>query len=269
MKIIGLMLTWNNLEFFRCAVKQALDFCDELILVEGCHSIQYPQRSDDGTVEFAKSLIGHPKLRIVDFTRGGRYDRTQRAIRYSYPRQSSYYRPGNWVFHWDDDIFFFDDDLRKIRQAMENADRDSLSIDTRHFFYNFRFNIRQNDTGWAFRIKEGAYLKGVSAHYYKDGRPYDHFQLEDSITAFHYGYVKRPERMRARWALSVEKGTEASVNRFEKWMSVSWEKDEDIQKSDDTLANIFAGGKLNVYNGKHPEVLDEHPWRYINDVRRL
>ena len=261
------MLTWNNLEFFRCAVMQALDFCDELIIVEGCHSMRYPKRSDDGTVEFIKTLMMHPKLRIMDFTRGNRYDYVQRHIRHEYPKQSHYYELGNWVFHWDDDIFFFNRDLWWIRQAMEKTDHDSLCIDARHFFYNFRFNIRQNDTGWAFRIKKGSYLKGVSAHYYKDGNPYDYFQLESDITAFHYGYVKRPERMKARWALSVEKGTEASRDRFEKWMAISWQKDEDIYKSADKLANILPGGKLNIYSGKHPEALNDHLWRRINDVR--
>lgn len=268
MKIIGLMLTWNNLEFFRCAVTQALAFCDELILVEGCHSMHYSQRSDDGTVMFIQSLREHPKLKIMNFIRGDRYDYVQRYIRQEYPKKSQYYEPGNWVFHWDDDIFFLNNDLQKIRQAMETTGRDSLGIDTRHFFYNFRFNIRQNDTGWAFRIKEGSYLKGVSAHHYKDGSPYNCFQLDSSITAFHYGYVKRSKRMKARWVLSLEKGTEASRYRFEKWMAVSWRKDEDIYEGRDVLAGMLVGGELNVYNGKHPEVLNDHPWRYIDDVRK-
>ena len=77
MKIIALMVTWNNLEFFKCSIKQALAFCDEVILVEYCHSMQYPQRSDDGTVEFIQNLKADPKLTIMDFTRGMRYDYIQ------------------------------------------------------------------------------------------------------------------------------------------------------------------------------------------------
>ena len=67
--------------------------------------------------------------------------------------------------------------------------------------------------------------------------------------------------------MSMEKGTEASNGRYEKWMDISWKKDEDIHKSDKVLASIFPGDELNVYNGLHPEALDDHPWRYINDVR--
>lgn len=269
MKIIGLMLTWNNLEFFRCAVMQALDFCDELILVEGCHSMQYSQRSNDGTIMFIQSLRGHPKLKIKSFIRGDRYDYVQKYIRQEYPKLSQYYEPGNWVFHWDDDMFYFNKDLQKIRQAMETTECDSLNIDTRHFFYNFRFNIKQNATIWLYRIVESSYLKGVSVYYYKDDSRYSCFQLKSDITAFHYSYVKRPKRMKARWALSIEKGTEASRGRLEKWMSVSWRKDEDIHKSKDTLVSILSGRELNVYSGRHPEVLDSHPWRYINDVRQI
>lgn len=269
MKIIGLMLTWNNLEFFRYAVKQALGFCDELILVEGCHSMQYPQRSDDGTMMFIQSIRTHPKLRIMDFTRGDRYDYVQRAIRFEYPKRSRYYKPGNWVFHWDDDILFFNNDLQKIRHTMRHTDCDSLRINTRHFFYNLRFNIKQNDTGWIFRIVDGSYLKGVSSHYYEDGRQYSHAQLAGDIVAFHYGYIKKSERMKARWVLSVEKGTEASRDKFDRWMGVTWNGDKSIYKSDDILTSILPIGKLNVYDGPHPEGLDEHPWRHIDDIRRL
>jgi len=67
MKIIGSMFTWNNLEFFKCALKQALEFCDEVVLSEGCHSHQYPMRSTDGTCEYIETIKNHPKIRFVEF----------------------------------------------------------------------------------------------------------------------------------------------------------------------------------------------------------
>lgn len=268
MKIIGLMLTWNNLEFFRCAVEQALEFCDELILVEGCHSSQYPKHSDDGTVEFIHTIKTRPKLRVEDFRRGGQYDFVQRAIRQGYPKTSRFYQPGNWVFHWDDDLFFFDRDLQKIKHAMEHSKEDALEFNSRYFFYNFRFNSLRSSGIYCYRITDGLKFKVLMTACYADGRKYSVRKL-DGIIAFHYGCVKRPERQRARWVMSVEKRSNASVGRYDKWMGVSWKRDEDILKSANVLKELILGDSVNIYEGGHPEALANHPWRNIEDVRRL
>ena len=268
LKIIGLMLTWNNLEFFRCAVEQALEFCDELILVEGCHSIRYQKRSDDGTVTFIQALKTQPKLKVVDFRRGEQYDFVQRVIRQRYPKTSHYYQPGNWVFHWDDDLFFFEKDLEKIKNAMEHSKEDALDFNSRYFLYNFRFNCLRRSGIYCYRIVEGLKFKVLMTAYYADGRRYSIKRIDD-ITVFHYGCVKKPERQRARWVMSVEKGSKASVGRFDKWMGISWERDEDIFKSANAIKELISGDAVNIYEGEHPEALASHPWRHIDDVRRV
>lgn len=269
MKIIGLMCTWNNLEFFKCALEQALSFCDEVIVVEGCHSQQYPQRSTDGTCEYIESIKGIPKLKVMDFDFVGRYDLVQRRIRQNFPKMSEFYKPDNWVTQWDDDIFFLEEDLPKLKVAMEKTKSDAITYPHRNFFYNFRFNFlaaRLNPTHY--RIIDGVYLRGISSAHYKNRRLCS-CQVIDGITAFHYGYVKRPERMKARWIMSIEKGNEASIGSRERWMSVSWDVDKDIFNSRKVLQTIRMEETLNIYNGKHPKVLDNHPWRYIDDVRKV
>jgi len=267
MKIIGLMLTWNNLEFFRCAVKQALEFCDELILVEGANSIKYPKCSNDGTAEFIQTIKAHPKLRIMDFTRGKRYDYLQRDIRREYPKQSRYYKPGNWVFQWDDDLLFMNDDLRKLRKMMQCCKKDSLNFMCRWFSYNFRFNVFTRMGPVCYRITDGLTLRGVLVAYYKDGRSYS-VSYPNSIVAFHYSFVKKMDRLRARLALSAEKGTPGAMDKLNLWESIKWNKDKDIFNDDD-IKKMMGKGELNIYEGAHPEALDSHPWRYIDDVRRL
>ena len=269
MKIIGLILTWNNVEFLRCAFKQAWSFCDELILVEGCQSRFRLKTSTDGTVAFVNSVGTHPRLRIIDFDQKmDRYDNTQRNIRRLYPMESRYYEPGNWVFHWDDDLLFFDKDLPKVRRAMKSSKEDSLDFGARHFIYNFRFNCVRNSGIYCYRITDGLRLKGISTAYYADGQRYSIKKIND-ITAFHYGQVKRPERMKARWEMSMEKGTESSIGLYEKWMGVCWEKEEDILKQEQLIRQFTGGGELNIYDGPHPETAADHPWRHIDDVRAI
>ncbi len=106
MKILGVMFTWNNLEYFKRSLRQCLDFCDEVILVEGGHLKNYPKGSTDGTCEYIQTL-DHPKLVIKDFDFTGRNDIIQWKIRDTYSRGSDFWEPGNWVCQWDDDIVFF------------------------------------------------------------------------------------------------------------------------------------------------------------------
>lgn len=268
MKIIGLMLTWNNLEFLRCSLPQALSFCDELIVVEGCHSQQYPKRSTDGTCEYIESIRGLPKLRVMDFAFKGRYDKVQRQIRQEIPRESVLYEPGNWIIHWDDDTFFFSNILTKLKIAMQKAKRDSLAWSYRHFIYNFRFSMISNCTV-CYRIIDGLYLRGVSRPHYPNGKQYQ-VEMAEGIGVFHYGYVKKPERFNARVVMSVEKGTKSSREGYEWWMDIKWDKDEDILKSKAFIdEKMRFNGGLHIYNGEHPKAVANHPWRYINDVREM
>lgn len=268
MKIIGLMVTWNNLEFLKCSLPQALSFCDELILVEGCHSQRYLKRSTDGTCEYIETIKGLPKLRVRDFSFKGNYLSVQRTIRSEFPKISEFYKQGNWVFNWDDDCLFMKEELSMLRMAMEMTEYDSVSYAVRNFIYNFRFNSIEMGAVDAYRIIDGMYLTGIDNAHYKDGRRFPFHHIDD-ITLFHYNYVKKPERFKARMAMSVEKGTEASIGVHEKWMGVKWDKDEDIFKSRAVVESVRPGEELNIYNGKHPEAVDNHPWRYIKDVREI
>lgn len=278
MKIIGLMLTWNNLEFFKLSLQQALGVCDEVQVVEGCHSLAYPKRSTDGTCEYLQSFK-HPRLKVFDFDRIYRYRMTQKNLRQNTPKKSQYWKPGNWIAFWDDDALYFNSDLKKLRETMLSTKHDTIMFKERFFIYNFKFNMFYKGshrwphyTHWD-RISDGCYLTGVRNLYYKNRKRYEDVFWLDDVTQFHYSFVKRPERMKARWVMSVEKGTKQSASKFARWMAVRWNGRGDIFDSERELAFITGlqehGHKLQIYEGEHPEIMDSHPWRYLNDVREI
>jgi hypothetical protein len=278
MKIIGLIMTWNNLHYFKCAIKQILDFCDEVIVVEGCHLTGYPPRSTDGTCEYIEKLHG-PKLKIIqDFKlEKGRYDTFQCKLREKYAKESKYWKPGNWILQWDDDIAFFDEDIPKIRHAMKTTSCDTIRFRERRFAYNFRLNVLADKNHlygirWQ-RITKGCYYTPVSHLHYKNGGLYVNkvgnvLNMSD-IIYHHYPYVKPTSRVKARWNFSANKGAISNSNLYlNTWNKISWKKDEDVLKQESNFRQIVGNkGKINVYSGKHPEIMDEHPWRYINDIR--
>lgn len=272
MKVIGIMLTWNNVHFLKCALQQALGFCDEVLLIEGCSSTKYPTRSTDGTCEYIETLRGHPKLKICSFDPKsivGGYNKVQRLARQKLLRSSTFLQPNNWVTAWDDDMFFFDDDLNKLRRIMEKTNHDTLSFRERRFIYNFRFNTMGRGRWFFHRITEGCHYRSLMTFCYKNGKKYRDISYIDDICYFHFNYVKKRERIKARWEMSIEKGTRASIGRFESWMSVRWDKDDNIFKSKTKIEEIQTTYGLNVYAGRLPEAVNNHPWRYIDDVRIL
>jgi len=274
MKIVAVMITWNNLEFFKRALQQALGFCDEVILSEGCSSKDYPRRSTDGTCEFIETMRGHPKLKIMDVDysefKDASYIDTQWTTRKRLTKMAELFLPGNWYTAWDDDQFFFDEDLPKLKHAMETKDFNTLLFRERRFIYNFRFNTAGTGNWYFHRITAGHSFAPLMHLCYADGTVYEKRKEKcnrEDFYYFHYPYVKKPERIKARWAMSIEKGTTASIGRFENWMKMEWDQEKDIVKYRKMIENMQGQGHFNIYPGPHPEVLDDHPWRHIEDVR--
>ena len=271
MKILGLMLTYNNFHFLKHSLKQALDFCDELIVIDGSHLEKHPKHSTDGTCEYLQT-IDNPKLKIIeDFDIKGRNDIVQCKLRETYAKQSSYWEPGNWICQWDDDIAFLNEDLSKIKEIMKKTRRDMIRFKERRFIYNFKFNTFSNEVGtYHFdRITEGCYYKPTWKLHYKNGKRYTKYKFLKNITYFHYQYVKIPERIMIRLECSFEKGYSNVFERFEKFLSVKWENDEDIYNYKDVIEDFVVDHGFNIYNGTHPEIMEDHVWRHIKDCRKM
>lgn len=277
MKILGLMMTYNNLHFFKCALKQAINFCDEVIIVEGSHLKDSPQRSKDGTCEYIETIKNNPKIIVKDFkVTGTKYNILQCALREKFVKESLLWEPGNWVLQWDDDWMFFDEDLPKVNHILETADKDTIMFRERRFAYNFKLSLLAPKSSVAGirmqRITDGCYYTPVSHLHYKDGINYtkkaDRVLNYTDIIYHHYPYVKTSDRVKFRWDLSVNKGTKSNKNTYELWKNMDLKKD--IFKQEKEFRKIIGGiGNLEIYIGEHPEVLDNHPWRYIDDVRNI
>lgn len=283
MKILGLILTWNNLPFLKCCLEQALDFCDEVIIAEGCHYKKYPKRSTDGSNEYIEEMEDHPKLKVIDFEQNNRNDIVQLKLRMKAIKISDYFKPGNWIIQWDDDDFFFKEDLKKLKLIMEKTKYDTLVFNERRFIYNFRFNCFKNRAKGRLniggiqidRITSGARYKakiGKKTHprlFYKDGTHYNKIKYLKGIVLFHYAYVKPINRMKARWEMSIERGYPNEKKRIETFTSIKWKDEFEIMNYKKEIEEFMKKKKFNIYNRSHPIVLDSHPWRFINDVRKI
>jgi len=284
MRILGRMITWNNLEFFKYALKQALSFCDEVVLIEGCHSGNYPRHSTDGTVEYIKSFH-HPKLKVIKPDWEGltkkhwEYWKVQCALCNLTLNAFNLQGNDDWIMGWPDDQFYFNKDLERIRDILKRSQGDRVWYNCRKFIYNFRFNVMEHKAKGAMsinRITAGCFYKPIHHLCYKNGKYYSQVNPGDrisDISMFHYSSVKKIERMFARCQMTLETPGRYTLSEgwFDNWMGIEWTKDEDIFKQKDALAFILNSEpeRINIYKGKHPEILDTHPWRNIDDVRKI
>jgi len=181
------------------------------------------------------------------------------------------WKSGNWIIQWDDDIFWFNEDLKTIRKTLETTNYDKIKFKQHKFTYNFRFGSWTTGGIPFDRITDGCYYTPIANLHYKDGGLYSRNEKQIDIVTYHYTLIKRPERMDARQVMSIEKGTSASIGRFKKWMEIKWENDEEFLKNKKDVAYTLGVNPddVHVYYGKHPEILDDHPWRYIEDIRRI
>jgi hypothetical protein len=276
------MCTWNNAEFFRLSARNALEICDELIIAEGCHSASWPQRSTDGTLDYIEDLRKHPRVTIApDFTRGGSYDVIQAGVRGNNLRKSSLWEPGTWVFIVDDDVFIFEDQMSRIRQALAQQDHANLVfLNGRRFLFNFKIHTMETGTKGDIRfdrITEGCYIEPVCHMCYANGTRYrnqrDKVEVLTEIAYHHYPLVKLPERQAARWKYSFELGSDyvaQNKDLYDLYMNVDISSDDAIRKNASIITKISGGQEgLGIWNGKHPNFAEVHPWRHIDDVRLL
>jgi hypothetical protein len=90
----------------------------------------------------------------------------------------------------------------------------------------------------------------------------------EGVTCHHYTGVKTVERQEYRALLSAEKGTPTAGDNFRTWKSMPLPKEKCIAYSK-MVPQILGGNDFEVYEGEHPEVLKDHPWKNIKDVRGL
>ena len=77
---------------------------------------------------------------------------------------------------------------------------------------------------------------------------------------FHYLWVKPAKRMLLRMQTGIYKGMVG-------WYSEIW---QNLKPEDGKRYKSYNGSFiLRRYNEEHPSILDDHPWRHIDDVRKV
>jgi glycosyltransferase involved in cell wall biosynthesis len=202
MKVSGFTFLRNGQKLgypFVASIRSILPIVDEFVVALG--------PSDDDTEEMLRG-IADPKIRIIP-TQWNERIRSDYSVKgFVYGQQKSialFNCTGDWAFYLEGDEVVHEDELPKIRQAMERALNDerieALAFDYLHFFGNantiawspgwYRTEvriIRNTIPAWG---PEGLFFVVLEKH--KQGR-YPR-AARTGATIYHYGWVRSEAQM--------------------------------------------------------------------------
>jgi glycosyltransferase involved in cell wall biosynthesis len=285
MNIIGLMPVYEDADWVEWSIKNALDFVDELLIMEGYSGPIWHfwgNRSKDDTVEIIREF--EDKYEKVRTFRCPWHitSRIGRAKMYNmFLEKSEYLGEGDWLFIKDADEFYTPQQYQHIRETLESTSNDLLRVHSRTFCYNFSQFIPLSHNRFI-RYTPGMYFKPTQKATYHDGTLYK--ERSDNLTEvlqdepmFHYSFLRRTNREIKRRMMVFRSGRRGS--EILDWIDdvyLQWTKEnaEEIYKQNEEITGsygfLFGEGKeIKEYQGEHPQVLSDHPFRNCDDVREL
>jgi len=273
MNKIGFMQIYNEEAWVSCAITQAMQICDKLIIAEGSQFANFPnlpERSNDGTLEaIATKIIEYPgRIELRKTVRKHPNYRVNQCENFNNALDSC--QVGDVFIPLDADEFYDDRlllELPKLMEEVEGHRSDAITVDrlvvpTQLYSFGFAFKLDIGDgkKDVFFRVtKDFHFTPTHNPHGY--GPQY--MELSRQFLCHHYTWVKNYDRMRTRFQ------TSGMYPNMEKWLDNVWMKVElgafqtfKLYKPGNQIAILRADKKTN-----HPTILNDHPWRYETDVR--
>ncbi len=244
MKVTGFSFIKNAVKYdfpIVEAITSILPVCDEFVIAAG--------KSDDDTLGLINS-IGSPKIRVLEtewdenLREGGRVlaDETNKAY-------NAISADTDWCFYIQGDEVFHENDLPKIKAAMQlykdDKSVEGLVFDHINFFgsYDFIADSRhwQKKEVRVIR-KDPSITSHKDAMSFRKGDRKLYCKLVDA-TIYHYGWVKDPR-------------TQSEKRKaFEKlWHDDNW-MEQNIK--DESMFNYSSIDSVKKFNGTHPAVIAE------------
>jgi len=242
------------------AIEQAMKVCDKLLIVEGSKFMRLddlPARSDDGTLDIiSDKMKAYPK-RIelwLDGCDAGHHRKNQCANHMTALERC---KTGDYLIPFDTDEFYMDDFIDDMNEAMREGKVDRMDWTGLWFAFSFRWYFGKYAKRALLKKVPGAYFTPL--HVPRRFGP-NHVVVE-KISCLHYCWVKTKDRMIRRTRIGIYK-------EMKEWFERNYDK---IKLAEGEKIHYVAKQTfmLKEYRGPHPSVLDDHPWRHIEDIRKI
>lgn len=259
----GFFQVYNEYEWVGYQIDDSMRLCDKILITEGSQFAGFSdisERSNDGTLDIIHDKMKEYPNRIqLNYTirKHDNYRRNQAA---NFNRALVVCGNNKYFIPIDADEFWFDKKIDEVKEILDTDKYDLIKILGIDFAFSFKWQllIKNNPLKRSFIYKTNPNMHFVPTHQHRNVGPK---QIETKGIFFHhYKWVKQIERMRIRHE------TSNFVPGMMEWFNKNWDK---IELKNATYNFYLGKFKLKKFNGKHPEILDNHPWKDVEDVRRL
>lgn len=259
----GFMQVYNEAIWIGYAIEQAMVLCDKLLVVEGSQFISFPdisERSDDGTLDIISDKAKEYGSRIIWINTIGKHANYRKNQCANFNRGLTYCKMGDYFINLDADEFYFDEFIAEANELMREEKADFIKSIGYTFAFSFKWSI---DFGCnspnPFIVKKIEGFHFIPTHkWIGHGKNIMTIPLKGR---HHYAWVKLRERILLRMRTSER------YPDMEGWFNKYW---DNFMLEDGREYPCYAGKfTLHRYEGKHPAILDNHPWKDVEDIRKL
>ena len=262
-KIVGLLTAWGAEQWIAPAVEQALEYCDEVIVVVSSFAPELDQFAD-ATLNICSS---YKDIKLLDYRTDKETISAAVADMLNYMlKSSSLYEVGNWVWILDVDEFYADSAHGAIRATIDSGQYNQITVESKFFYINMQHYL--NETGNRLFRVETEDECFVPTNKWSTAKKHVYYLPRDD-GMFHYGLLASADAYRIKWQIEYKNRRQADKQRWIEEIYPHYDlKDEErwIEKNR-RLFGIrspwFNNGftpdvncKLFRYSGKHPKFIE-------------
>jgi len=275
-KIIGLLTAWGAERWIRPAIKQALEYCDEVMVVVAAFGPQF-RKFEDNTYNICKE---YHDIKLLDYEVKQRFVNRITAEVHNYMlEKSELFLPGNWIWIMDVDEFYPEIGHKRIKSIIEGGKHDRIITESKFFMINMQHYL----TEMGHQLIK---VEDISARFIPTNnwprKPKAIYVVPREIGMFHYSMLTNTSIHRVKWG--VEYSHTSQSNKIG-WLDKIYYK-YDLENEDYwieenlKLSGIRSpwfnvgykpdeNGRLFKYNGTHPKFIEETGFTKIKDFRDI
>ena len=265
---IGFMMVYNEVNWVAYAIDQAILLCDKLIICEGSQFTSFSfisERSNDGSLDIISDKIRqYPDfIKVVGTVRKHSNYRLNQCDNFN--RSLNDCDDGDYFLPLDVDVFYKDSFINELNNLMKEKIIDVIKTLGNNFAFSFNWKRCNSDGNLEKFGHEPAYKKVHGAHFVPTHQPRNfgnNIITVEGDNIFHYTWVKPTNRMRIRME------TSGFAPGMLEWFDNNWDKIQ-LVEGKSQKSHLGSTFELKRYWGKHPSVLNNHPWLNVGDVRSL
>lgn len=274
-KIMGFIIAWAAEDWIRPAIKQALEYCDEVLVAIVAFNPEL-NKFADSTYNICKE---YRDIKLLDFKPTNQYASQVKSETLNFMlKNSALHIVGNWIWILDVDEFYFEQTHKKIRQIINEKRHLRIGIKAKIFYVNMQHYLR-NSTYWRlFKISDMKDRFKATQHWPREHVSDYLFSKEDIM--FHYSLLTNTDIRLAWWKANLPNITHAGRRGWLNDIYLNYDlENEDywigrnLKVSGLKSPSFYKGwrgdenGRLLRYDDKHPKFIEETELPKIKDFR--